>query len=253
MFLQKVVGFVAVVALAGASVVPFDVDQRIVGGETAEEGSAPYQVSLQNRFGHSCGGSIIDERWVITAAHCIKGVQTSALTVVAGTNDLTKEGVKYYPEQFFIHSRYDKPSFANDVGLIKLTERVKFTDKVKKIEYDYRIVPDGAVVRLTGWGRLSAGGPIPNLLQTINLHYVNHNDCQSYFGAVNSVDIGHLCTFEGKGQGACNGDSGSPLVYDNRLVALTNWGVPCATGLPDAHCRISYYHDWIRTTINSNK
>uniref|UniRef100_A0A1L8DQI6 Putative trypsin-like serine protease n=1 Tax=Nyssomyia neivai TaxID=330878 RepID=A0A1L8DQI6_9DIPT len=251
MFLQTSVAVLALIALSGAANVP--ISEKIVGGQTAEEGSAPYQVSLQTRNGHNCGGAIIDKKWVITAAHCIKGATTSSLTVLAGTNDLKNGGVKYYPEQFFIHSRYDKPSFANDVGLIKLTESIAFTDKVKAIEYDYHLVPDGAVIRLTGWGRLSAGGPIPDLLQTIDLNYVNHADCQKFYGPNNSVDVGHLCTFLGKGQGACNGDSGSPLVYQNRLVALTNWGVPCATGVPDAHCRISYYHDWIRTTINSNK
>ncbi|GAB0100224.1 Chymotrypsin-2 [Sergentomyia squamirostris] len=250
MFVIKLISVLVFLAFANAAQVT--VNQRVVGGETAIDGSAPYQVSLQGRFGHSCGGALIDKNWVLTAAHCVQGADLSSMSILAGTNDLTKGGVRYYLKQTFMHSRYNKPNFANDVALIKLNSSVTFSDRVKAIDYDYRAVPNGAVIRLTGWGRLSAGGQIPNLLQSINLTYVNHEECQAFFGPNSSVDIGHLCTFNRKGQGACNGDSGSPLVYNNRVVALTNWGVPCATGMPDAHCRVSYYHDWIRTTINSN-
>ncbi|XP_055708353.1 chymotrypsin-1-like [Phlebotomus papatasi] len=254
MFLLKSICALTVIAFVAASVLNKPKkDSRIVGGEVAAEGSAPYQVSIQLSKDHICGGALIDKRWVLTAAHCLHGFNPDSVTILVGTNDLNSGGVRYRCEKFIIHSRYNRPEFANDVGLIKLKTNVQLDDKINTIEYDYRAVPDGAVVRLTGWGRLSAGGPIPNLLQTINLTYVNHEECQKYYGPNRSVvDIGHLCTFQGKGQGACNGDSGSPLVYKNRVVALTNWGIPCAVGMPDAHCRVSYYHDWIRTTINSN-
>jgi len=222
-------------------------NSRIVGGATAPKGHAPYQISLQSRNGHVCGGAIISKTIVVTAAHCIQRSDPKDFKILVGTNDLSKGGTLYQVKKFIFHVRYNSPRYANDIGLIKINGEIQFNELVQPIEYSDTVVTDNSVLELTGWGRLSAIGPIPQLLQTINLTYINYEECRKKFNYDSDVDIGHLCTLNKIGEGACNGDSGGPLTLNKKLVALVNWGVPCARGLPDAHAKISYYHDWIRT------
>lgn len=122
-----------------------------------------------------------------------------------------------------------------------------------------------------GWGSLSAGGKLPTILQKINLTSITHEECTVQHGMTN-VEFGHICTYTKQGEGACHvrdetqerihfcnhltllrqGDSGGPLTLNGEVVGVVNFGFPCARGRPDAFARVSYYHDWIRTTIRSN-
>lgn len=77
------------------------------------------------------------------------------MKVLVGTNDLDNGGVFYQPNKTFIHSRYNKPLYNNDIALIYMNDSIQFTDVVKPIKYSYKVLPDNATITLTGWGRLS--------------------------------------------------------------------------------------------------
>lgn len=162
---------------------PQGILSRIVGGEDAEDGAAPFQCSMQSYKRHFCGCSVISEQWIATASHCVVGYDinssfilsnthlqlflqivvfhqsdrqsTKHVEILVGTNDLKNGGTYYKVEKFIAHNEYNRPQFANDIAVIKLQNTIQFNEKVKPIELMRDEVPDGAELELTGWGRLS--------------------------------------------------------------------------------------------------
>uniref|UniRef100_A0A182MB45 Peptidase S1 domain-containing protein n=1 Tax=Anopheles culicifacies TaxID=139723 RepID=A0A182MB45_9DIPT len=177
---------------------------RVVGGEAAKNGSAPYQVSLQvPGWGHNCGGSLLNDRWVLTAAHCLVGYEPNNLEVLVGTNSLKEGGKLLKANKFFLHN-FVSPQNNNDIALIRLEQPVQFTELVQSIEYSEKAVPANVTARLTGWGNTGVNGPAPTLLQSLDVVTLSNEDCKAKSLYPENVDIGHVCTLTKAGEGACN-------------------------------------------------
>ncbi|XP_013100067.2 chymotrypsin-2 [Stomoxys calcitrans] len=227
------------------------IDSRIVGGQNAELGFAPYQVSIQTIFGtHICGGVIIDEQWILTAAHCVEDYPLDVLKVVAGTINWREPGSERNLKIAIPHCRHDHPFYHNDIAVAYLDEPLIFDNNTQKIELSQHVLQKGDVVTLTGWGSTYLHGYPPEILQKLDLNFVPHEECRQLWNNDEGVGVGHMCTFTKAGEGACNGDSGGPLIYKGELVGLVNWGAPCAVGKPDMHASTVYYHDFIQLSLN---
>lgn len=109
--------YIIFVGLVSANLLQNNIKQesKIVGGQEAKDGASPYQVSLQIRKSHLCGGAIIHERFIVTAAHCLAGRKAVNFEILVGTNDV-KNGKEYYDSDLLLtHSRYVSSSL--DISL----------------------------------------------------------------------------------------------------------------------------------------
>uniref|UniRef100_A0A1I8P6L5 Peptidase S1 domain-containing protein n=1 Tax=Stomoxys calcitrans TaxID=35570 RepID=A0A1I8P6L5_STOCA len=220
---------------------------RVVGGEDAEVGQFPHQVSLQRSDGsHNCGGSILNERFILTAAHCVvkAGVvpyPPQNFQVRVGSVQYMTGGKLLQLKRIIVHKKYG--NFLNDLALLELEQPLQWTDNIKPIEMADTEVPSGEDVIVSGWGRLWNGGPIPQHLQWNTLKAMSTKECLM---AINMGNDSLMCLAHAKDNGVCNGDSGGPATYQGKLVGVAGFVVGgCGTKNPDGYAKVPYHKKWI--------
>ncbi|XP_036401489.1 transmembrane protease serine 3 [Megalops cyprinoides] len=227
---------------------------RIVGGNLSRPGQFPWQVSLHYHREHLCGGSIVSQRWVLTAAHCVYGFEDPSLwAVLVGLIEQPVNGAQYLAvEKIFYHSRYRSKGLDYDIALMKLAEPLTFDGLVEPIclpnfEEKYE---DGKMCWISGWGATSDGGEPSVSLYSARVPLISTKTCSQpgvYQGFISPwmICAGYL---EG-GTDSCQGDSGGPLACEDsvwKLVGATSWGQGCAErNKPGVYTRITQALDWI--------
>ncbi|XP_046897923.1 serine protease [Hypomesus transpacificus] len=233
---------------------------RIVNGEEAVPHSWPWQVSLQQTNGfHFCGGSLINENWVVTAAHC--NVRTSHNVILgehnkgSGSNTESIQVIK--PAKVFTHPKWNPSTINNDITLIKLSRPVTLGSTVSPVclAESSDVFAPGMTCVTSGWGLTRYNAPnTPNLLQQASLPLLSNEACKKHWGS-NISDV-MICA-GGAGATSCMGDSGGPLVCEKdnawTLVGIVSWGSSrCSTSTPAVYARVTELRAWADQILAAN-
>ncbi|TVQ28289.1 MAG: peptidase S1 [Wenzhouxiangella sp.] len=252
----------------GANPRPTRSTERIVGGEDADIEDYPWQVALlDNNDAQECGGSILNERWILTAAHCF---DTSVPKIRAGVTDWREPGQTIIVARSIPHPDYDPTTEENDIALLELEAALDLSGArarpipiMTATQAAAGLQNPGVEAIVTGWGATSEGGVGSNILQVATVPIVSNEDANQAYDQIfppGSVTEAMLAAgYLGEGNiDACQGDSGGPLVVPDgdafRLAGVVSWGEGCARPeFPGIYARVSHFENWITETIQTSE
>ncbi|KAG8433556.1 hypothetical protein GDO86_017745 [Hymenochirus boettgeri] len=239
---------------------------RIVGGADSNRGEWPWQVSLKFKSDFICGGSLITDTWVLTAAHCFNSVEVSDYTVYIGAYQLTDLQNPYTVsrdlKRIIVHPDFMYEGSSGDIALIELVEGVNSTSNILPVCLPSQDVQfeEGTKCWVTGWGHIREGTPLgdPKTMQEASVGLIDGAICEvmyhkslGYFGNGQIIQEDMVCAGYKEGQiDSCQGDSGGPLVCNVNNVwlqyGIVSWGLGCArANMPGVYTKVQYYAAWI--------
>ncbi|EIV8659423.1 serine protease [Vibrio parahaemolyticus] len=218
-----------------------DVSTRIIGGEPANTSDWKFIASLVRKgqptsIGHFCGGSFLGGKYVLTAAHCVEGLNADDLDIVLGLYDQNRESQaqRIAVNNIYSHTAYNSHTTNNDIALIELEHSVDSATIDLATPEVLDSVRVGDKLHVAGWGNTSTTDRVyPTVLQQVDLEYVDRATCQNLSGNYSNVSDDGICAgYYWGGKDSCQGDSGGPLIVDdngiNKLLGVVSWGDGCA-------------------------
>ncbi|CAG2106232.1 unnamed protein product, partial [Medioppia subpectinata] len=225
---------------------------RIANGDSTATGEWPWVVKLKfcnMESCSNCGGSLISDQWVLTAAHCTTTTDKYIKAIFGGDDLTTQRNITVYPTQqnIYTHEKYneDNKSIHNDIALIKLDDKLDLNINIQPICLSSNIIlPDNPTCVAIGWGRTESDKP-SKTLQKVKLPMVQNKKCDIQLCAKNT---------ERANADVCKGDSGGPLScqmgqgtwVQTGIASYVDGSRDCGMARkPSVFTRVSAYIDWI--------
>ncbi|XP_052744853.1 trypsin CFT-1-like, partial [Bicyclus anynana] len=240
--------------------------ERIVGGSVVNINQYPYAavmlVSTNNAaFRQDCGGTILNNRSIMSAAHCWVGKHNTRFTVRIGSTNANSGGVVHNVNRHITHPSYNVGGFMNnDIGIVRLATVISFNNNVRagSIAGSNFHLPDNTLVWSIGWGLTAVSstfcyhyhwqGNLSEQLRHVQLRTTNQAECQRIYGS-HAVNANMICAgWHTDGRGSCTADSGGPLLHNHVAFGIVSFGTNCGQARwPGVYTRVSRYTSWVQS------
>ncbi|KAM4692739.1 serine protease 56 [Discoglossus pictus] len=231
---------------------------RIVGGSITSPGSWPWLVNIRLNGELMCGGVLLGDTWVLTAAHCFTGnINELHWTVVVGQYDLSKlnDGEKVFQvNRILTHPKFNQKTFNNDLALVELTSSTSNSPRARPVCLPavHEDPVAGTNCYIAGWGSLYEDGPPSDIVMEAHVPLLSQEACRGTLGKDMLTNTMFCAGYLTGGIDSCQGDSGGPLTCQDPvskqfvLYGITSWGDGCGErGKPGVYTRVTAFTDWI--------
>ncbi|EJL6538831.1 TPA: trypsin-like serine protease [Vibrio cholerae] len=258
-FLSGVVGTLLFTSFQfSASGTESGVSSRIIGGEPAPAGEWPYMVALTTRDKSFvwCGGSLLNERYVLTAAHCVDKKDPSTMDVIVGAYDMDNISAaeRIRVKQIYVHQDYAYASGGNDIALLELESAPRLTQFTSiATAADFNRINNGDLLTVIGFGTRkeenSVKSDAPTKLHQVDVPFVQIEECRTKGGNYARQGDGVFCAGTA-GKDSCSGDSGGPIFFRTNhgltQMGVVSWGDGCGQpNKPGVYTKLSAFNNWI--------
>ena len=264
------------------------IHNRIVGGGPADVDEWPWSVALifkpvrttsftpPGSLGlHFCGGTLISQTLVVTAAHCVINKETERIKIKVGEYDFGKDNetlsALYDVNNVMMHKGFVQETFENDIAILRISQKVELNRSVQPICLPFenrknnkepRQLHSETTAVVIGWGTTFFGGPKSSVLREVDIRIEDSTRCARAYSDFNPNDNTNtilptmLCAGE-NGKDSCQGDSGGPLNCQHKdnnrweLCGITSFGFQCSSALPGVYTKVDEYLDWIEEVTSS--
>ncbi|XP_018787828.1 PREDICTED: trypsin alpha-3-like, partial [Bactrocera latifrons] len=217
--------------------------KSIVGGGAVIQQKYPYYVRLHYRGEFKCGGSLVRNNAVLTAAHCVEDFSVEELSIHADTINLDDNGVVRTIKYALVPKEYDKETKNYDVAVLILSSAIP---SASVITLHKTAVAVGTSCLVIGHGYTKENGVVSNQLQEIHVPVVSRKVCQHKYRGIGAITQYMMCASEPGRKDSCSGDSGGPMICNGKQAGIVSWGMGCGrVEYPSVYTDISKVHGFI--------